>query len=152
MQLNYDTRFAVTLIALLLLLTSCMATQPVEDEQAPDPLQLVLTNQSLFGPRPDLPAPEEIHQLSPEQTRDFLNYMQSPANAHLEKPDRLAKYLRKLIDGFEYGSITWDASGTLAHNSGNCMSLSVLTTALFTKSATTLSSRACISGRCCLIP
>lgn len=70
----------------------------------------------------------DIHQLSPEQESEFLSYFNDPANQLVDHHQRLANYLSN--NNFLYEYETFTASEALAYNSGNCMSLAVVTTAL----------------------
>lgn len=115
-------------LCLLVLLAPGCATNP---GVAPDvSLREILDADNAFGPRPDLPTPDAIHRLTPAQEADFLAFMGDPDNAVYKPNERLYEYLSRKTRHFAYDGTTFSAARTLAQNSGNCMSLAVLTTAL----------------------
>ena len=113
----------------LVFMTACSSIESLQNQYSLG-MQLTAENTGTFGPRPDLPTVDEIHQLSPEQAKDFLDYMQSPVNANRKPHDRLFNYLEDFTRQFEYEGVTYSAGDTLTHRLGNCMSLAILTTAL----------------------
>jgi hypothetical protein len=125
---NIVTR-ALSLGSILVLCASCSVNTIPVHQEAP-PFTLTSDNTGTFGPHPDLPGPEDIHKLTPQQEKDFLDYMNDPRRANTGPHYRLYQYMEQKIDNFSYEGVTYSASQTLALNSGDCMSLAVLTTAL----------------------
>ena len=114
----------------LLLLTGCSnipGIKEVADSQRPG---LHAENTGSFAARPDIPTPTELHRLTDSQKRDFLAHMNNPALATLKPNLRMYRYLERQTDYFAYEDKTYNASQTLTLNSGNCMALAILTTAL----------------------
>ncbi len=83
-----------------------------------------------FGSKPKLITEEKIFELAPAQVEDFQKFLRHPSNKNLAKNKLVSKYLEKMIKGFNYHSNTYIASESAAKNSGNCLSLGILTTAL----------------------
>lgn len=73
---------------------------------------------------------EDIFQLTEQQKLHFLNYYNGENNAHVEGHERLYNYLDMILYGFDYRGDTYTASVALSSQSGNCLSLAILTTAL----------------------
>lgn len=129
-SLNYPLVFLMLLVLpALLFITACSS---IDDSSAQhlNETQLTAENTGNFGPRPDLPTVDEIHRISPAQAKDFLEYMQNPANANTKPHYRLYNYLEDFSRRFEYEGVTYSATDTLTQGMGNCMSLAILTTAL----------------------
>ena len=89
-----------------------------------------LLDSERFGPRPEIVSPSDIHRLSPEQEHAFLAYLRKPSPPDTRKHERVADYLRTITNNFNYYGETYTASEALARNSGNCLSLAVVTTAM----------------------
>lgn len=83
-----------------------------------------------FGKRPDIPDVDAIHRLRPEQLEDFLEYMNPPNYPEFKPNLRLYQYMNRVTRDFAYEGTTFLAEQTLQLNSGNCMSLAILATAL----------------------
>jgi len=74
--------------------------------------------------------PSSLFSLSLEQQQKFLSYYYAPENQDIAPNFRLADYLNKLLEHFDYAGDTLTASEALSKQSGNCLTLAVLTTAL----------------------
>lgn len=85
---------------------------------------------TLFGARPDILEPQALHRLSPEEQADFFAYFNAPEQASAPPYRRLFRYLEMKVEGFTYQSDTLTAAQALAQDSGNCLSLAMVTTAL----------------------
>jgi len=88
------------------------------------------TDYADFGPRPQIPARDEIFYLTDEQQAEFLSYFESHEQAHVDPHKRVTNYLQRFGKVFNYDGDTFNAQTTLREKSGNCMSMAVLTTAL----------------------
>lgn len=93
------------------------------------------TTQDLFFDKPfgtplPLPTLEEIFELTPTQKQEFLSTYNSAAYRNLSDSQRIFKYLKNKLEYFNFHSETLMASDALALNSGNCMSLAILTKSL----------------------
>lgn len=117
------------LLAAILLGSGCAATG-ITGQQDVDVIALTPANTGNFGPRPAIPTPADLHRLTPEQQRHFLAYMNRPSLSTMAPNLRLYQYLDDVTSDYAYEGVTYNASDTLHLNSGNCMSLAVLTTAL----------------------
>jgi Tfp pilus assembly protein PilF len=119
------------ILPLLCLLNACAsnvgAPASISIEEAP----LVLPEfPNLFGSRPVIAEPDSVQRLTPEQEQDFLTWFNLPENQAVRPHMRLSSYLFESTRTLEYENRTYTAAQTLELNSGNCMSLAVLTTAL----------------------
>jgi Tfp pilus assembly protein PilF len=115
-------------IALFILLLQACASPQIEE-----PPQLALPDfgdSSRFGARPEIPTPEALHWLTPEQADAFRSYYNHPSRANVSPHRRLYQYLENLVGHYQYQAETRTASEVLAHGGGNCLSLAILTTAL----------------------
>ncbi len=91
---------------------------------------LTLENTGSFSSRPDIPSPEQIHQLTPEQIERLLSYMNDPRYQNTARHLRFTSFLKEEMEAYTFERRTLTASQVMAFNAGNCMSLAVLTTAL----------------------
>ncbi|MES2604737.1 MAG: tetratricopeptide repeat protein [Pseudomonadota bacterium] len=119
--------FAAIASALLQGCTSIETGPPVQVEQQPT---LVFNDDIRFGQRPAIPSPTELLQLTPSQEQAFRDYLLSPETQNTAVNLRVSNYLENLTSGFHYQGDTLSATDALASNSGNCMSLALMTTAL----------------------
>jgi tetratricopeptide (TPR) repeat protein len=94
------------------------------------PPTLLFTDQARFGQRPNIPQPAEILALTEQQQAAFRAYLNNPHYQHEPMHQRVFNYLERLTDGFNYQGDTLTAADALASNSGNCLSLALMTTAL----------------------
>lgn len=122
----------VSLLSLVGLLQSCAGSATELTQADPDPLpRLNLTGpDNFFGDRPRIPSPDQLHRLTPEQQRDFMDYYSHGDRADIPGHRRMADYLQEVTRDFRYDGVTLDAATTLREGRGNCLSLAILTTAL----------------------
>lgn len=85
---------------------------------------------SPFGPKSAIVSVQELHYINDAQAREFLSYFRSPANAQTPDYSRLANYIVQRVESFEYNADTLTAEKVLQTNSGNCLSLAIMTSAL----------------------
>lgn len=117
--------YAAALCALLLL-QGCAHQQVA----APESVEPWLGNSALFGARPAVPTPDELHRLYPEQQAEFLAWFHHSSRAHVPAYQRLYTYLENKVGRFQYVPDTLPAAEVLSSDGGNCLSLAMLTTAL----------------------
>lgn len=118
-------------VALLLLTVACLhacSTRPAGIE--PQVVQILQQSSRPFGERPQIPGTAEVHALTPAQAREFLDFFNNPALAGEPAFRRLYFYLEGKVQNFTYRNETLAASAAFASNSGNCLSLAIMTTAL----------------------
>lgn len=130
MPLTQISRFRAS--AVLLLASACLLSACQTIPAAIDPLSkdVLLASDALFGTRPQIPEPEDIHALDEKQKADFLRYFHDPVRAGVPDYRRVGNYLDVIINNFSYRTDTLIASDTHGTNSGNCLSLAILTSAL----------------------
>ncbi|WP_100657817.1 tetratricopeptide repeat protein [Alteromonas flava] len=95
----------------------------------PKELRQLVTVETLRGAK-NLPDTSVLFALTTEQQAHFLNYYTDPSRADIAKHKRLYNYIDNLYVGFTYLGDTYDAQTAFATQSGNCLSLAILTTAL----------------------
>lgn len=123
-------------------LVGCATSAPSITEKKPNvesnerrPLALDLIDDKDFFATQDAPGrvqpvvPEQVFALSSEAKQHFFTYIESDANARYPMHKRVFNYLAAHLSKFNYYSDTYTAQQTLDNNSGNCMSLAILTSA-----------------------
>ncbi len=109
-------------------LAGCATTAPVAPPVAVHPPLSAAPGQ--FGARPEIPTPKDIHKLSPAQRAAFLAYLHDRRNSGVPLNRKVYKYLEQITQSFNYQGDTLMATDALAQESGNCLSLAILTTSL----------------------
>jgi tetratricopeptide (TPR) repeat protein len=129
----------VLLLTGSMLLTAC-ASHSALDSSTPEVADLATSSLTTtvfryqtagaFAARPLIPDATALHRLTPAQLRALQDYLNAPENIHLLMHERVFNYLKLLTDTFAYYGETLSASEALARQSGNCLTLAILTTAL----------------------
>ncbi|MFT4927495.1 MAG: Tfp pilus assembly protein PilF [Phenylobacterium sp.] len=124
----------MTILVLSTLLTGCAATSDqtsstANSQQQSGPTVQSLINTADFGQRADIPSMADIFTLTPAQQQHFFNYFNDPVNASVLPHSRVYNFLSEQLSSFTYYGQTYTAQQSLDNNSGNCMSLAILTTA-----------------------
>ena len=89
----------------------------------------VVLNSDLFKPSIDVITEQDIFRLTVEQQRTFLNLYQKKLAKNPLPHKAVSQVLINNLINFTYDSNTFTASNAMSKNSGNCMSLAILTTA-----------------------
>ncbi len=84
----------------------------------------------LFEPVKNIPNIDQVFELTPEQERDFIKAYNSSDYRSLSDSERVYKYLKSRLQYFNFHAETTMAAESLSKNSGNCLSLAILTRAL----------------------
>lgn len=115
----------------LLLLSGCAATRGV-DQQNHDALRarMPALEHDLFGPAPDVPAPDALLALTAEQVKHFVDFFESGKNRRYQPHQRVHVYLSRHLSDIDFTNRTHGAAETIDRLRGNCMSLALVTTAL----------------------
>jgi len=122
-------KFSCFLTLLLLLLTGCVSTpRNAQDVLATSDSLLPAFNQRLFEPSMVL-SEEEIFHLNQEQRDHFFQFLNDPKFVSTPRHVRVATYMGLILDQFTFSDKTLTTRQSLASKSGNCLSLTVLTTA-----------------------
>ena len=109
----------------------CLSSCTVLETNDPSKPSAVLSKfVSPFGPRPEIVSPKEFQHINAAQAQDFLDYFESPNHAQTPAYRRLANYIVQRVESFEYNADTLTAEQVLRTNSGNCLSLAIMTSAL----------------------
>ena len=118
------TQGRVVFILATMLLTAC-STSP-KQLQAP-----TLPHSDLFvQAQITVPDERDIFRLTTEQKQEFLSYFHAAEHQSISPRERLYNFLSLRTAGFDYQGENHTASQAYALNSGNCISLAVLTKAL----------------------
>jgi len=113
-------------ILIILILTSCAPVMTNKTIQAMGKPRLL--DESVLGAAPQIQLLDEVFSLSLNQQEDFLKSYHR--NKNLQPRHRIFTYLQEHLKSFNYYSDTLIASDSLAQNSGNCLSLAILTKSL----------------------
>ena len=117
------------MLVVISFLSGCKSTseKPVRSDTIP-------TSELQFDEPPfallPVPQPEDLFALQDAQKAHFLAYFHHPEQQHVSAHQRLYNYLNDILDGFHFQGKTYTASQALEMQSGNCLSLAILTTAL----------------------
>lgn len=114
--------FSAYLCFSVMLLSACV-TLKTEDSLMPS------FNESLFKTSPIIDV-DQITHLNQAQQEAFLRFYNDPKFALTPPHARVASYLGLLVDQFTYSEKTFTAQQTLDNLAGNCLSLTMLSTAL----------------------
>jgi tetratricopeptide (TPR) repeat protein len=111
---------------LLVFLSACVSNQ---NSKSVGKFEMPAFNTSLFKAKTvvDLDSLTRLNQVQKEAFLDFYN---DPKFALTPSHTRVATYLGLLLDQFTYSEKTFTALQTLEHRKGNCLSVTMLTTAL----------------------
>lgn len=107
-----------------------IASHPYVQVSKPLALSDLEFNENLFLNAPSPPELTDLLALSPAVKNDFYNYFNKPEMANYTAIERVASYLGLLVDGFTYSENTYTAQQTVDNRGGNCLSLTLLTTAI----------------------
>lgn len=113
-----------------IVLASLSSCSVFEAKNPQHPSAVLTSLASPFGPKPAIISPQEFHHINAAQAREFLRYFESPAQAQTPRYRRLANYIVQRVESFEYNADTLTAEQVLQTNSGNCLSLAIMTSAL----------------------
>lgn len=118
---------ASLLLCATLCLAGCATTAPV----APPAVHpQVFAAPGQFGTRPEIPAPDEVHALTPAQRAAVLGYLDAHEHSGVPRNRLLYDYMEQVTQDFNYQGDTLMAGDALALRRGNCLSLAILTTAV----------------------
>jgi len=110
-----------------LALSGCASIIPTPRFDSPIPA----IDSRLFGKRPkDLVSAHDIFAISERRKSEFLRYYNNQKYQNIDENQRIANYVKQILEDFEYSSATLIANETLTQRTGDCMSLATMTTAL----------------------
>ena len=123
----------IALLVLLLMLSGCQTTAeknpPESVVHVPSELASIIHIPG-FDDRAVKSDVSEIVSLSDDQLKAFHSYFYASSRANIPKHRRLYRYIDNLFVNFTYLGRTLNATNAFKTQSGNCMSLAILTTAL----------------------
>ncbi len=120
-----------------MLLSGCASQKPIYAEiepefvgvQAPE-FSYPVFNDELVSQSVYIESAEEITRLSDDVKRDFYRYYNKKELANYSDVHRVSSYIGLLMDQFTYSQKTYTAQETIDNLGGNCLSLTILTTAI----------------------
>ncbi|ARD45399.1 hypothetical protein [Colwellia sp. PAMC 21821] len=112
---------------LVFLLVACLGCTSVEREKVQD--TRVDLNTSLFPANKPVVSEADLFALTAQQQQEFLNYYQQRIARGYLPHEGVQHFLENHLSNFTYYGKTYTASEAMAKDSGNCMSLAILTTA-----------------------
>ncbi|WP_088329939.1 hypothetical protein [Lacimicrobium sp. SS2-24] len=121
----FYAKFIIGLMGLSLLWGCASAPSPEVAEEQITPMPRF----EIFEPVENIPQVEDIFYLTPAQKHDFLVYYNDPRYSHVPRHRRVFQYLERKLHGFNYKGDTLVAQDAVDTNSGNCLSLAIMTTA-----------------------
>lgn len=123
----------IALLVLLLMLSGCQTTAEKSPHESvvhvPSELASIIHIPG-FDDRAVKSDVSEIVSLSDDQLKAFHSYFYASSRANIPKHRRLYRYIDNLFVNFTYLGRTLNATNAFKTQSGNCMSLAILTTAL----------------------
>ncbi|MBD1391217.1 hypothetical protein IC617_17460 [Neiella sp. HB171785] len=78
----------------------------------------------------EVPSPADIFALNEQQKEHFLSYYHNAEQQDVAGHMRLFNYLESILQGFDFKGHTYAAEQALLQQSGNCLSLAIVTAAL----------------------
>lgn len=87
-------------------------------------------NHHLFDSTASVPDQQQLIAVNDKVEQDFFAFFNKPELALYPAAERVGLYLGLLVDQFEYSDHTYTAQEALDNQGGNCLSLTLLTTAL----------------------
>ena len=115
----------------ILLIAGCASTGGGNDrDSAALRARLPALAEHLFGAPPDLPDPDSLLALTPEQVEHFLDFFEAGKNGRYQPHKRIHVYLARHLSDIAFTNRTFGAAETIDRMQGNCMSLALVTTAL----------------------
>lgn len=118
----------LVLSVLSLPLAACVTASNSELNKDLTAASLPIFTQTLFEPV-DVLTESEIFDLTAQQKQHFLSFVEDPKFHATSRQHTVATYMGLLFDQFEFSDRTLTAAEALRTKSGNCLSLTVLTTA-----------------------
>lgn len=89
----------------------------------------VSLNTNLFSPVTSVISEQELYSLTEQQQQEFLRFYQLLSLKGYLPHEAVERFLQSNLGNFTYYGKTYRASKAMSGNSGNCMSLAILTTA-----------------------
>lgn len=118
------------ILIVILALTGCQQTAQNVD---PTPVNMVetlaLIDTKHLADKPPMHTPDELFTLPESAKRQFLDFYNAASERDTLGHKRIYNYLSNRINNFNYYSATHTAAQAEQTNSGNCLSLAILTTA-----------------------
>lgn len=115
--------------ALIITLAGCQSTLTTRSDAQLNQQPVISVNYHQVAQVPVIQT-EAIFSLTEQQQAAFLDYFNHPSRAHIDKHSRLAQYIETILPNFNFRGATLTATQALEQQSGNCLSLAVLTHAL----------------------
>lgn len=129
--MEYQMFWAVKYLCVAILLSGCVAIDKSNlsaSNALEKPLPSLQWRSDLFV-IVEVPSITDIFKLSEDRQDHFLNYYYLDANSSVEGHVRLYNYLDYFLNGFDYKGKTNNAHIAATEQSGNCLSLAILTKA-----------------------
>lgn len=87
-------------------------------------------NTSLFKAVTPIVSEQELYVLTKPQRKYFLDFHRQQTSKGYSSHEGIQRFIESKLSNFTYYGKTYTASQAMSNNSGNCMSLAILTTAL----------------------
>ena len=113
----------------IMVLWLCSGCSSTETHQLSEK-HTVQLNIGLFIPITSVISETELYTLTEEQQQKFLHFYQSKISTQYLPHEIIEQFLSSQLSNFTYYGKTYTAHEAMLKNTGNCMSLAILTTAL----------------------
>jgi len=122
---------ALKRVSVLLVLTGCAGTVDLSLQTPPTLVEqtAVVQWRSNSFQLVLVPQVQDIFYLNKERQKHFLDFYHASDNLSVDRHKRLFNYLERVLDGFSYKGDTYNADLASTLQSGNCLSLAILTKA-----------------------
>lgn len=118
---------------LLITVTALTGCQQTAKTIEPTPVRLVDTLELIdtkhLANKPPMNTPEQLFSLPEHAKEQFFDFYNATSERDTLGHKRIYKYLSNRLNNFNYYSATYTAAQAEQTNSGNCLSLAILTTA-----------------------
>ena len=121
--MRYKGNLLLTFLVIFIIGCSSQGNDSVQKSMIP-------LNEDLFQTTSPVISESALYQLSKQQQQDFLNFYQSQSSKGYLPHEVVKRFLESKLSNFSYYGKTYSANEAMERNSGNCMSLAILTTAL----------------------
>lgn len=125
------TTARAAVLALILLGCGCAVTGADRTAVGEDILtRAPLLPTERFGPPGEVPSFEQLLALSDQQRAHFSDFYTAGVNRRHLPHQRIPAYLSRYLNDIDFGNRTLSVAETIDRQTGNCMSLALVTTAL----------------------
>ncbi len=123
----------IVVLLMFFFLTACSTVPDTESMSASEAASLPippLLDDAFFGEPLDVYTVSQVFALTDQQQQDFRAKLKSPRYKSLPPSRQIYRYIQNRLKDFNYHSDTLTATDVLSRETGNCLSLAIMTRAL----------------------